>query len=66
MRKRKENPPAELDSLSIEEFCRRNCLSRGLFYKLRDAGKGPKIFHAGNRVLISKEEAAAWRSKSAT
>lgn len=53
--------PAELDSYSIEEFCRRNSISRGSFYNMRDAGTGPREKRAMGRVLITKEAAQEWR-----
>jgi hypothetical protein len=51
----------ELDAYSIEEFCRRNSISRGTYYNMKDAGSGPKEKRAMGRVLITKESALAWR-----
>ena len=52
--------PAELDSYSIEEFCRRNSISRGSFYNMRDAGTGPREKrdgscpdHQGSRARVA-------------
>jgi hypothetical protein len=53
----------DLDSYSIEEFCRRNSISRGTYYNMKDAGEGPVEGHALGRVLISKESAFDWRQK---
>jgi hypothetical protein len=51
----------DLDAYSIEEFCRRHSISRGTYYNLKIAGKGPHEGHALGRVLITKESAHAWR-----
>jgi hypothetical protein len=53
----------DLDSYSIEEFCRRNSISRGSFFNMRAAGTGPRETRAMNRVLVSKEAAAEWRTR---
>ncbi|KJC44818.1 hypothetical protein UP09_14300 [Bradyrhizobium sp. LTSP885] len=50
-------------AFSIEEFCRRHSLSRGTYYNLREAGKGPCEAHVLGRVLITKEAAKEWRKK---
>jgi hypothetical protein len=55
------HPNQELDAYSIVEFCRRHGISRGTFYNLKAAGKGPKETRAMSRVLISREAAAEWR-----
>ena len=49
----------EADAYSVEEFCRRHRISVQLFYKLRP--EMPATFNVGNRRLISREAAAAWR-----
>jgi hypothetical protein len=49
----------EADAYSVEEFCRRHRISVQLFYKLRP--QMPVTFNVGNRRLISREAAAAWR-----
>jgi hypothetical protein len=51
----------ELDSYSIEEFCRRNSISRGTFFNMREIGTGPKEKRAMGRVLITREAAQQWR-----
>lgn len=51
----------EMDSISIDEFCRRNSISSQMYYKLKPLGLMPKTFRVGVRVLISKEAAAKWR-----
>jgi hypothetical protein len=59
----KAKPDSDLDSYSIQEFCRRNGISHGTYYNLRKVGKGPVEGHALGRVLISKESALEWRRK---
>jgi hypothetical protein len=44
----------DLDAFSINEFCRRHMISHGQYYKLKNAGKGPRESHAGGRVLITR------------
>jgi predicted DNA-binding transcriptional regulator AlpA len=61
MPKRKTDPLADRDNYSIDQFCARNAISRGMFYKLDKAGQAPKCFSVGTRRLISKESAAEWR-----
>jgi len=46
---------------SIREFCEAHGISRTLYFKLRDAGKGPREMQLGSRIVISLEAAAAWR-----
>ena len=57
-------PDDAVDAFGVAEFCRRNRISVGLFYKLRD--QMPATFNVGTRVLISKESAAAWRRERET
>jgi hypothetical protein len=56
----------ELDAYSIEEFCRRHSISRGTYFNMRNAGKGPREAHILGRVLITKEAALEWREKITT
>jgi len=53
----------EPDAYSIDEFCRRNSLSRQFLYVLWDRGEGPRFMRVGTRRLISREAAAEWRRK---
>jgi hypothetical protein len=46
---------------SIDEFCVAHAISRAMFYKLRNEGKGPRTMLVGTRTLISFEAAADWR-----
>lgn len=48
---------------SVNEFCKSNGISRGLFYELLKKGLGPKIMKLGRRTLISVEEAQKWRDQ---
>jgi hypothetical protein len=52
---------SELDAYSIEEFCRRNSISRGTYYNMKEAGSGPREKRAMGRVLITREAAHEWR-----
>jgi hypothetical protein len=58
-----DEPQAELDAYSIEEFCRRHSISRATYYNLKLAGKGPRESHALGRVLITRESARDWRER---
>jgi hypothetical protein len=53
------------DSMTVNEFCARNRISKQFYYKLRARGDGPVEMRLGSRVLISKEEAADWRRRMA-
>lgn len=46
---------------SIDEFCAAHCLSRSMFYKLMNSGRGPRLMTVGTRKLVSDEAAAEWR-----
>lgn len=46
---------------TVPEFCAVHKISRGTFYNLLKAGKGPKVLKVGSRTLITKESAAEWR-----
>jgi hypothetical protein len=53
----------ELDAYSIEEFCRRNSISRGTYYNMKAIGTAPVEKRAMGRVLITKESAQEWRER---
>jgi hypothetical protein len=57
------NKFTDLDSYSIEEFCRRHSISVAMYYKLRQQKVTPREMRLGVRVLISREAAARWRSE---
>jgi len=46
---------------SVQGFCEDHNLSRGMFYKLEQAGQAPRSFKVGARRLITKEAAKDWR-----
>lgn len=59
---KKVGEAAHLEAFSIDEFCARHGpISRSYYYKLREAGLGPREIKIGTRVLISAEAAAVWR-----
>jgi hypothetical protein len=45
---------------TISEWCKRRNISRALFYKLKKAGKAPRIKYAGSKPLITAEADAEW------
>jgi predicted DNA-binding transcriptional regulator AlpA len=49
-------------ALSIDQFCQEHGISRAFFYKLKQAGKAPRITKLGARRLITNEDAAVWRA----
>jgi predicted DNA-binding transcriptional regulator AlpA len=49
--------------LSIRNFCEENSISRSLFYRLVNDGRGPRLTHIGRRTLISSNAAAVWRKR---
>ncbi len=51
----------ERTAFRISEWCQRNGISRGHFYKLQKQGLAPRVFHLGDCPLISIEADAAWR-----
>lgn len=46
---------------SVQDFCCLHGISRALFYKLLQAGQGPRIIKVGKRTLITDEAAVEWR-----
>jgi excisionase family DNA binding protein len=48
-------------SLSVNEFCEANSISRFTFYQLLKRGEGPAIMKVGRRTLVSHEASEAWR-----
>ena len=45
---------------SVREVCGLFGISRALFYKLRQEGRGPAVIKLGKRTLISNEALQAW------
>jgi hypothetical protein len=58
------NPPPRA-AYSIAEFCDAHSISESFYYKIREAGQGPREKRVLSRVLITAEDAAAWRRKRA-
>jgi predicted DNA-binding transcriptional regulator AlpA len=50
-------------SLTINEFCAVEKLSRSQLYKLWHQGKGPRLYKIGNRPRISPEARREWRQQ---
>ncbi|MGF6665302.1 hypothetical protein QF000_006970 [Paraburkholderia atlantica] len=46
--------------LTIEEFCERYRIERGLLFRMRRDGRGPDVLQLGRRVLITLEAAREW------
>jgi len=51
----------EPEAVDVPTFCLLHSISRACLYDLWRDGQGPKTFRVGNRTLISREAAAAWR-----
>ena len=54
-----------LDALTVDQFCLLHNISNATYYKLRKEGRAPAVMHLGAKVLISREDAAAWRAERA-
>jgi len=48
---------------SVRELCSLLGISRALFYKLRQDGRGPDVIKLGRRTLITNEALQAWRRR---
>jgi hypothetical protein len=59
-------PDAPALAMSVEQFCKTHNISVGFFYVLQRRGLAPRVMRVGLRVLISAEEAAAWRAARTT
>jgi hypothetical protein len=53
--------PVQRAAYSIREFCEAHRLSESMYYKLREAGLGPREARALKKVIITFEAAADWR-----
>lgn len=51
------------ESLTIDEFCAKEKISRSFFYKLEGQGKAPKTYPLGRTRRISLAAVAAWRAE---
>jgi hypothetical protein len=56
-------PIAEKATRTVREFCARNNVSVSLFYKLRNAGKAPRLIYIGTKPLITAAAEKAWLSE---
>jgi hypothetical protein len=50
---------------TLQQFCRAHNISNGKFYDLMRKGIGPRTMKYGTRRVISVEEAARWRERTA-
>lgn len=48
-------------TFTILDWCKDNCISRAMFYKLAAEGLAPRTMKIGRKRLISAEAAADWR-----
>jgi hypothetical protein len=48
-------------SMTINEFCSSQRISRAFFYVMRKEGWGPRLMHVGGTVRISPEARRDWR-----
>ena len=48
---------------TVMEFCAVHRISRSRLYLEWKAGTGPRFFHVGTKVLITREAAAEWRAE---
>ena len=46
---------------TVDEFCRRNRMSRATFYYLLRRGLGPEVLKVGSMTRVSEEAERAWR-----
>jgi len=50
-------------SLTIQEFCAAEKVSRPMIYALWKAGKGPRYYYVGTHRRISAEARREWRQR---
>jgi hypothetical protein len=48
---------------TIDSFCKREKLSRSMFYKMNRQGKAPRLYYIGNRPHITPEARREWRQQ---
>jgi hypothetical protein len=53
-------PISEKTARTVREFCVRNNISVSMFYKLRNAGKAPRLIYIGTKPLITDAAEKAW------
>ncbi len=49
-----------MQGYSIDEWCEKHRISRGTWYNLNRAGKGPRYMMVGSRIVITAEWDAQW------
>jgi predicted DNA-binding transcriptional regulator AlpA len=49
--------------LSVPVFLAEHGISRSLFYRLVNEGRGPRLTKIGGRTLITAEAATEWRAR---
>jgi hypothetical protein len=49
------------EAYTIPEFCEAHRISQSMYFKLRNAGLGPREMRALRKVTISLEAATEWR-----
>jgi hypothetical protein len=47
-------------SMTIDEWCKRHRISRSMYYKLKNSGKGPRTLDIGNVRRITEASDAEW------
>ena len=60
LRRRAQSEEATQQAFSIDQFCGRNLLSRGMLYKLWKQGKGPRYLMVGAVRRITAEQERDW------
>jgi hypothetical protein len=55
----------ERDAYTIAQFCARHGISRSTYYVLKKNDEQPDETYILDRIIITKESAAAWRRKRA-
>jgi hypothetical protein len=53
----------DLDAFTIVQFCERHGISRSTYYVLKARGLQPQETHILDRIIVTRESAAAWRRK---
>lgn len=53
--------PVSRGAYTIPEFCEAHRISQSMYFKLRNAGLGPREMRSMRRVTISIEAAIDWR-----
>jgi hypothetical protein len=63
MRRRYLTPIPIEPSISVDEFCEVENISRSAYYSMKRRGEGPDETHVGNRRTISPEAHRLWRKR---